>query len=387
MSTNENIRPLLEYLHDQNLYLITNKRLFFDKKYTDQKEALDYLASKWGLQYYDFVKWDKIKRHSSLSLSFISKYLIDKILLIKDNIHIDLLNIEYFYSTYNVSQWNRENSNIAFLEFNLANGGNLKFTQNNEMIIYFGQYIENGNFFESVKYYSEKIRAENNIKFIKTSEYEAPDILSTSKITSTLNFISNGQGYDFLSDIIQFTKNDTIRKTQFWHGTAPFCNAIPSDCSRYAGKLYEHIPENKISSEDRQSYGATCLTGNKVLCRYNPSSAVEKGIFEEYGLDPTTMNFTLKWFGTAPFCDPEPCQIWSEGYIPLFNDEYGDGSKCWTGRKILGVKPLTLNKEQENLLNEWKSKCKELLLLQAENMQKFIKLGVLVGAKIIKSII
>lgn len=387
MTTNENIRPLLDYIASQNLYVISKERLYLDKKYINQEDAIDYLKSKFNFKIHEFAEWDKIKRSSDQSLAFISRYHITRILEIKGDIHIDYFNLEYFYVNSNPDKWSTENSKLAFLEFNLACGRNLQFVQNKEMIMYFGQYIENGNFFEAVKYYSEKTRSENNIKFIKTSNYEGDDILTSSKIMSTINFISGMSGNDFLGDIINKTKNDQIRKTQFWHGTAPFCDGHPDDCSRYAGKLFAPVLNKDISEKDRESYGASCWTGEKVLCRYNPSSAIESGIFEQYGLDPTLMNFELKWYGTAPFCDPEPCQIWSDGYIPIFNDEYGDGSRCVTGRKILAIKPLTVNKEQQLLLDQWKSRCKELLLIQAENMQKFIKLGVIIGAKIIKSIV
>jgi hypothetical protein len=60
---------------------------------------LDYLA-RFGLKYYDFVEWDKIKRDSSAALSFISNYLILKMLEIKGSIHIDFLNVEYYYSNF-----------------------------------------------------------------------------------------------------------------------------------------------------------------------------------------------------------------------------------------------------------------------------------------------
>jgi hypothetical protein len=151
---------------------------------------------------------------------------------------------------------------------------------------------------------------------------------------------------------------------QFWIGTSPFCGANSNDCKKIGGGIYEAVPNHKILSKDKRKYGKECLTGKKVLCRINENSDKFKEVKSKF-LDKALVNYdlgdkySLKWFGTSPFCNPSECDVLEEGYIPILTDNRGDGSKCLTGNKILGFKPKNPNDFDKKFIEESKAKCLE----------------------------
>ena len=44
---------------------------------------------------------------------------------------------------------------------------------------------------------------------------------------------------------------------------------------------------------------------------------------------------SLRWIGTAPFCDTKPSDCTNKGAEYVRSDASGDGSKCFSGEKVL----------------------------------------------------
>jgi hypothetical protein len=88
------------------------------------------------------------------------------------------------------------------------------------------------------------------------------------------------------------------------------------------------------------------------------------------GLNEAKFDFSLKWFGTAPFCDSSISDVYQDLYIPILDDNYGDGSYCVTGRKILGIRPLNPSTKFISQVTELKNKYTNLEILTKETSQK-----------------
>ena len=182
--------------------------------------------------------------------------------------------------------------------------------------------------------------------------------------------------------------NDPIHyeeKHQFWVGSAPFCAAKPEDCRLRGGDFYRAVREKDITDEDRLTYGSGCWSGNKVLCRLDHDAIARSGVFQKFGIDPNSGNFSLKWFGTAPSCDGSPCDAILEGYVPVLSDAWGDGAKCVTGQKFLGIRPNKMQKLDEDYINSMRQKCTELDINNREKWNAIVKDIFDTGSKIIQA--
>lgn len=112
----------------------------------------------------------------------------------------------------------------------------------------------------------------------------------------------------------------------YWLGTAPFCNAKPSDCESTPGYVFAEY--SSIGD------GASCWSGQKVKCVKKEKSDIK-----------------YAWFGSAPFCNENPfIDIVVDGWVPIKVDRYGDGSNCVKGFKVLARNPIN---KQESEVIEW----------------------------------
>lgn len=100
-----------------------------------------------------------------------------------------------------------------------------------------------------------------------------------------------------------------------WFGTAPFCDAHKSDCTK---RGMDYVRSSSHGD------GKNCSTGKKVLCR-------AKASFPKGGT----------WVGTAPACAADKSDCADLGMIFMKSDKYGFGKKCTTGKKVL-CRPATL---------------------------------------------
>ena len=116
-----------------------------------------------------------------------------------------------------------------------------------------------------------------------------------------------------------------------------------------------------------------CLTGKKVLCRLDPNAASRSGIFSRFGIPDNSSDFSLKWFGNAPFCNGSPCTAINEGFIPVLADKYGDGKKCLTGEKFLGIRPNKISQIDSDFLEKSRLMCTELSVENEKTRNKIIE--------------
>lgn len=107
-----------------------------------------------------------------------------------------------------------------------------------------------------------------------------------------------------------------------WQGTAPSCDAGPSDCSGATPYYW---------GTNHSGDGAPCWTGHKVLCASEPKSNYQN----------------LQWEGTAPFCDAKPSDC-PTGTEFLVQGTSGDGAECDNGGIFVGHKVYCGQKRQLN---------------------------------------
>ncbi len=96
-------------------------------------------------------------------------------------------------------------------------------------------------------------------------------------------------------------------------GTAPFCNAHSSDCIDNGGFYWYAITEGN---------GHYCSSGRKVYCN-------------DY---PTPYN-NLIWFGTAPFCDDNTCDVCGVGQTCIAFDDSRLVDVVVTGVGVAVIEP------------------------------------------------
>merc|ERR1712048_1474426 len=159
-----------------------------------------------------------------------------------------------------------------------------------------------------------------------------------------------------------------------WKGTAPFCDAHPSDCTNNG---YEYV------KSDSHGDGSTCWSGNKVYCQkmtcrpddsYNPLCNAQL--------------FRISVRGTAPYCAASECDCLQMGEVPYssqaevenpcvdiarFNSAGGETTKpCWTGTHVLCLKPVAdlINGPAGNLARELNRNI-EMQKTMCINGQKF----------------
>lgn len=111
----------------------------------------------------------------------------------------------------------------------------------------------------------------------------------------------------------QFGKEDSEYWRYTWIGTAPGCSGKKSDCT-----------DRKMSFVrfDKYGDGGGCTSGRKVLCKKKHTGT------------PTPRQV---WIGNAPFCSGSKEDCKSLDYETYGFDEYGDGGRCRTGKKVLCV--------------------------------------------------
>lgn len=97
---------------------------------------------------------------------------------------------------------------------------------------------------------------------------------------------------------------------QKWFGTAPFCGAKKSDCSKRGMTFVRY---------SNRGNGKKCVSGRKVLCKPAKLSAGK----------------TRKWLGTAPICKTKPSDCNNYGMKYIRSNKRGNGKKCLTGTKVL----------------------------------------------------
>ena len=108
----------------------------------------------------------------------------------------------------------------------------------------------------------------------------------------------------------------------FWLGTAPACNAGPSNCTAQSAYL----------SSGGSGDGQPCITGHKVICGTVPNGP---GANESFQWTPSKY-FNFEWIGTAPRCRPDAfSQCLSRGGTVFGYDSDGNGSRCFSGKKLL----------------------------------------------------
>lgn len=388
--TKNNMKPLLEFLIDNDLCVKSKafipadlEEIFItDEDEVSIKEALQFFDNI-DIYVMDKIKWTQLRQESEEKLAFIHVFILKK-MLEERSWPITNLNLNYYYGN---KTWTQKTRPSAFLEWHLACGGNLMFVPSGVSYHFTEKPIATFLMGGAVKSFGEFIEANYYVKISRTTESDGVSVMNPEKCVDTFLKILGKGGNDYLQTILETIKKDhKIKKEQFWHGTAPFCNGNPGDCEKIGGKFYRSVPDNQITGKDKETYGSSCWTGRKVLCRYDPKSAIESGVFEQAGLDPDKFNFELKWFGTAPFCGVNSCDVWADGFMPLLTDDYGDGSYCVTGKKILGVRPLSMTEEQKKNFNSYKQKCQETLTMESENKAKMWSTILDVGTTVIENL-
>jgi hypothetical protein len=180
--------------------------------------------------------------------------------------------------------------------------------------------------------------------------------------------------------------NDTDnsdKKHQFWIGNAPFCGAKDEECSTFG--FYKAVPESEITEEDRKTYGASCWSGKKVLCRWDKESAkndVTANLLDKWNGDPD--RYEIKWFGTGPFCNGTVNDCLKEGFLPIKSSTFGDGANCATGSKMMGMKPKFVSDEYTKLFKSLQSTLLQLSVQEGitdEKLKQTIMDSVQLGIK------
>lgn len=133
----------------------------------------------------------------------------------------------------------------------------------------------------------------------------------------------------------------------FLLGTAPFCSPNPEQC--YVTIGYQPTGRQK----------ANCWTGDKVVCSFNVAAWRKTPMFDELkreiGDKANDVLPMFQWVGKAPACNADICDLFKMGYMPVALDEYGDGSGCVVGEKILGMRPIL--KDHYKLVEEGRKYC------------------------------
>ncbi len=111
------------------------------------------------------------------------------------------------------------------------------------------------------------------------------------------------------------TEEENVYK---WYGTAPFCSG---ECP--SGWTYV--------KRDKRGDGARCWTGWKHQCKQMSSVETCQKPSKDYDPDCPPGGEIFYWFGTAPFCSGECPSGWTQ----QSTSNRGDGSRCWTGQKVL----------------------------------------------------
>lgn len=155
----------------------------------------------------------------------------------------------------------------------------------------------------------------------------------------------------------------------FWIGTAPFCDPHPDQCEKTPGFV--------AIKKDKCGDGACCWSGEKIKCEFN-----ENKFKEDFSNDVFTKAAKPQWFGNAPICSSQPCDVYKADMVPIKSDKCGDGSCCWTGEKWLGIQPQT--EEQKINVRQGKKECWDFNKLQEQTLQAGLSFGTSVANAVSK---
>lgn len=160
-----------------------------------------------------------------------------------------------------------------------------------------------------------------------------------------------------------------------WVGTAPFCKATPADCA--ARDMRYH------SSCSSCGPGSSCWSGQKVRCEHTTKT------YKDECNPMCSPYYTKKWVGTAPACAGDECDCVATDSIPMEKKggagdcECGSqancapfGSGCWSGSKILCVRPKlhSAQRRLDNLLVTMKAECTERKRIDAESRVQMMRI-------------
>ena len=81
----------------------------------------------------------------------------------------------------------------------------------------------------------------------------------------------------------------------------------------------------------------------------------------------------FNWYGSAPLCGADVCDVYKAGMMPVTSGKCGDGSCCLSGEKWLGVKPIIESQRQH--VKEASKECWEMSKLKEKTLQEGLKLG------------
>lgn len=134
----------------------------------------------------------------------------------------------------------------------------------------------------------------------------------------------------------------------FLVGTSPFCSPDKQQCYL--------TPGFKVGKYENSN----CLIGKKIRCTWDDNTWKNTGLYNELLRQDQTQQPQkpdYQWFGNAPTCNPNVCEVIKNGYIPLSHHACGDGSCCTVNEKILGMKPQTKQQIEQNATE--KELCKK----------------------------
>jgi len=164
----------------------------------------------------------------------------------------------------------------------------------------------------------------------------------------------------------------------YFIGTAPFCSPSPYAC----GKLPGYVPGESSDCGD----GSCCMTGKKIRCKFDydlwKKTALYKDLNRVTGSPDILPQY--EWFGEAPLCGADDCDVYKAGFLPLRRDRSGYGASCVIGDKIAGVKAVT--KSQEDRALKQASMCSMESRAKQKTWQKGLELGTEVAKVVGKAI-
>jgi hypothetical protein len=190
----------------------------------------------------------------------------------------------------------------------------------------------------------------------------APGVRTRSKPEDLAIGLSSLPSNDFPEECISSEKQSQ------WFGTAPWCHGHDGDCQAWGG---EKVQECSDCS------GSTCWKGTKVRCE----KEIKRGILDE--CNPICSSFYHKtWVGTAPACGGSECDCIATDSIPMVLEggsghcecnQQGNcpnfGSTCFTGQKVLCIKPKTMSAAVHHGITEMKKQCNERHIIEEQTKQ------------------
>lgn len=154
----------------------------------------------------------------------------------------------------------------------------------------------------------------------------------------------------------------------FYIGTAPFCNPSKHQCTATPGYYADE--------EDTCGDGSCCWSGKKIACKFSHDKWKSTPLFQEImSEEPQHFNRVpeFNWFGKAPACSANVCDVYKAGMIPIKSHKCGDGSCCTTGEKWLGMRPIL--KKHDKAVTTGLKKCLHIENQQEKNIEAGLKFG------------